>query len=84
MTVTYDIQEGQLVRLFHGRPDKAWEIEELIKEERRSAMTEEQMQELAAYIEAYIWRERQDEGNNFYTSENMVLKAMQAYQGETK
>ena len=31
MTVTYDIQEGQLVRLFHGRPDKAWEIEALIK-----------------------------------------------------
>ena len=47
-------------------------------------MTEEQMQELAAYIEAYIWRERQEEGNNFYTSENMVLKALQAYQGEMK
>ena len=24
--ITYDIKEGQLVRLFHGRPDMAWDL----------------------------------------------------------
>ena len=47
-------------------------------------MTEEQMQALAAYIEEYIWREREEEGRTFYSHENMVLKALQAYQGESK
>jgi hypothetical protein len=29
--ITYDIQENQLVRLFHGRPETAWDINELTK-----------------------------------------------------
>lgn len=29
--VTYDIQENQLVRLFHGRPEAAWDIDTLKK-----------------------------------------------------
>jgi hypothetical protein len=24
--ITYDIKEGQLVRLFHGRPETAWDL----------------------------------------------------------
>lgn len=32
--ITYDIKEGQLVRLFHGRPDMAWDIEQLTQEKK--------------------------------------------------
>jgi hypothetical protein len=47
-------------------------------------MTEEEMQALAAYIEEYIWREREEEGTYFYSAGDMVLKALRAYEGESK
>ena len=36
---SYDFQEGQLVRLFHGIPETAWTIYELPTEELRAALS---------------------------------------------
>ena len=36
--VTYDFKEGQLIKLFHGRPSEAWDIYHAPTEELRSAI----------------------------------------------
>lgn len=36
--ISYDFREGQLIRLFHGRPDKAWIIYKAPTEELRKAI----------------------------------------------
>lgn len=36
--ISYDFKEGQLVRLFHGVPDKAWHIYKAPTEELRNAI----------------------------------------------
>jgi hypothetical protein len=35
---SYDFREGQLVRLFHGRPETAWDIYTLPDDELRAAL----------------------------------------------
>jgi hypothetical protein len=39
MSTSYDFKEGQLVKLFHGRPEKAWDIYHAPTEELRNAIT---------------------------------------------
>ena len=37
--ISYDFKEGQLVKLFYGRPDEAWDIYNAPTEELRNAIT---------------------------------------------
>jgi len=39
LNVSYDFKEGQLIKLFHGRPDQAWHIYQAPTEELRNAIT---------------------------------------------
>jgi hypothetical protein len=39
LNVSYDFKEGQLIKLFHGRPDEAWDIYHAPTEELRNAIT---------------------------------------------
>lgn len=36
--ISYDFKEGQLVRLFHGVPDQAWDIYKLPTKELRACL----------------------------------------------
>ena len=82
--ITYDIKEGQLVRLFHGRPDMAWDIEQLTQEKKMNQLTklsDADIKEIAQYVEEWLWYELEEEGHTFYTQANMIYKALQAYKG---
>ena len=82
--ITYDIKEGQLVRLFHGRPDMAWDIEQLTQEKQMNQLTklsDADIKEIAQYVEEWMWYELEEEGHTFYTQDNMIYKALQAYKG---
>ena len=82
--ITYDIKEGQLVRLFHGRPDMAWDIEQLTQEKQMNQLTklsDADIKEIAQYVEEWLWYELEEEGHTFYTQDNMIYKALQAYKG---
>ena len=91
--ITYDIKEGQLVRLFHGRPDMAWDIEQLTQEKQMNQLTklsDADIKEIAKYVEDWLWYELEEKGHTFYTADlslsvlsqdNMIYKALQAYKG---
>ena len=82
--ITYDIKEGQLVRLFHGRPDMAWDIGQLTQEKQMNQLTklsDADIKEIAQYVEEWLWYELEEEGHTFYTQDNMIYKALQAYKG---
>lgn len=82
--ITYDIKEGQLVRLFHGRPDMAWDIGQLTQEKQMNQLTklsDADIKEIAQYVEEWMWYELEEEGHTFYTQDNMIYKALQAYKG---
>ena len=82
--ITYDIKEGQLVRLFHGRPDMAWDIEQLTQEKQMNQLTkllDADIKEIAQYMEEWMWYELEEEWHSFYTQDNMIYKALQAYKG---
>ena len=82
--ITYDIKEGQLVRLFHGRPDMAWDIGQLTQEQQmnqRTKLSDADITEIAQYVEEWLWYELEEEGHTFYTQDNMIYKALQAYKG---
>ena len=39
------------------------------------------IKEIAQYVEEWLWYELEEEGHTFYTQDNMIYKALQAYKG---
>ena len=39
------------------------------------------IKEIANYVEDWIWHELEENGHTFYTHDNMIYEALQAYKG---
>jgi cytochrome c553 len=44
-------------------------------------LSDADIKEIAKYVEEWLWYELEEEGHTFYTQDNMIYKALQAYKG---
>jgi hypothetical protein len=79
--ITYDIKEGQLVRLFHGRPDMAWDIEQLTQEKKMKNLDASTAQLVWEILNAALYDiTKGDKGDGIAAIE----EAIQLIEGESK
>ena len=79
--ITYDIKEGQLVRLFHGRPDMAWDIEQLTQEKKMKNLDASTAQLVWEILNAALYDITKGDKSDGIAA---IEEAIQLIEGESK